>query len=64
MTRGPLFVKAKPVKDYVKKSGHRTGRGFLYALDVFIQKKLDQAVKVHNGSKKTLDGDVAAFIGL
>jgi hypothetical protein len=58
------FVRPSVVRKYLKEKERRVSPSFLYALDAFIQSKLDQAAKVHNGGKKTLDSEVAAFVGI
>lgn len=58
------FVRPSVVRKYLKEKGRRVSPSFIYALDGFIQKKLDQAVAVHNGGKKTVDVEVAAFVGI
>lgn len=58
------FIRPSVVRKYLKEKERRVSPSFLYALDGFIQAKLDQAAKVHNGGKKTLDVEVAAFVGI
>jgi hypothetical protein len=59
-----MFIKNSAIKKYLKERGRRVGKDFIHALDVFIQDKLDQAVKVHNGGKVTVDASIAGYIGL
>lgn len=58
------FLRPSVVRKYLKEKGRRVSPSFLFALDAFIQKKLDEAVKVHNGGKVTLDAEVAGFVGI
>lgn len=58
------FIKPAAVKKLLKEKGRRCSDSFLYALDGFIQTKLDQAAKVHNGGKVTVDAEVAGFVGI
>lgn len=44
--------------------GKRAGKDFLFALDVHIERMIKKACETHNGGKKTLDKDVATYIGL
>lgn len=57
-----IYIKPSTVRKFVKSHGKRTSKAFLEALDRYIEKKLLTAVTQHNGSKKTLDEAVAAFI--
>ena len=59
-----LLIKPSAVKAIAKKYSKRTGKDFLVMLNTHVHKKLAQAIAEHNGGKKTLDGEVGAFIGL
>ncbi len=58
------FIRPSVVRKFLKEKERRVSPSFLYALDAFVQKKLDEAAKVHNGGKKTLDAEVAGFVGI
>lgn len=58
------FVRTPQVKKYLKDKGRRVSPSFLYALDAYIQRKLDETAEVHNGGKVTVDADVAGFVGV
>lgn len=62
--KGIRYLCVARIKQKAKEKNRRVGSDFLMTLDVFIEKKIDQACGVHNGSKKTLDSAVAGFIGL
>ena len=55
------YIKPAAVKAFIKAHGKRTSHDFLAALDRYTEYKLKQAVEVHNGGKKTVDGGVAAY---
>lgn len=50
------------VKQMAKDAGKRVGRDFLSALDEVITKKIDAAIHIHNGGRKTLDASVVYYI--
>lgn len=57
------FLKASTVRKHVRLVyGKRMSKEFLLALDLFIERKLQQACHQHNGGKKTLDASLAAYI--
>lgn len=58
------FIRPSVARKYLKEKGRRVSPSFLYAFDAFLQRKFDQAASVHNGGKKTLDAEVAGFIGV
>ena len=58
------YVKEKSVRDYIKSKGRRCGLYFLVALDKHTEGNVEKACSVKNGSKKTLDADVANFVGI
>ena len=58
------YVKEKTVRDFAKSKGKRVGHDFFVLIDKFIESKVEKACAVKNGSKKTLDADVAKFVGL
>ena len=58
------LLNQKAVKDLVKSEGRRSGRGFIVALEAFVERKIRQACAVHNGGKKTLDRRIAEYVGI
>lgn len=58
------FLKVSHIKKYVHERDRRTSPSFLLALDAYVQTILDRAVKAHNGGKKTIDAEVAGFVGV
>lgn len=58
------YINQSSIKALVNKCGKRTGKDFLYSLDLFIEQKVKKACEVHNGSKKTLDSSVAGYVGI
>jgi len=58
------FIKPAGVRKYLKEKEKRVSPAFLYALEAFIQRKIDQAAAEHNGGKKTLDAEVAGYVGI
>jgi len=58
------MINVAQVKKYIHAKGWRVTPSFLYLLNDTILAKLDRACLVHNGGSKTLDVDVAAYVGL
>jgi len=58
------FLNVKAIKTYVKAGGKRTGKSFINRLDDHVLVLLQRAIKEHNGGKKTLDTEIAAYIGV
>jgi hypothetical protein len=58
------FINRKLVRELARSQGRRVGRSFMYALEDFVRRKIDQACKVHNGGKVTLDSSVAGYVGI
>jgi hypothetical protein len=56
------YIKAKNIRDCVKGHNKRVSKEFLEALDRYVHSKILQAVKEHNGGKKTLDSAIAGYI--
>ena len=59
-----LLLKPSTIKEIIKQSGKRSSKEFLQALNMHVHKKLQSAIACHNGGKKTLDQEVAAWCGL
>ncbi len=58
------YLNVSNIKKLAKEQNKRVGKDFLNSLDVFIYEKILKACRVHNGGKKTLDSDVASYIGI
>jgi antitoxin component YwqK of YwqJK toxin-antitoxin module len=58
------IINKKMVKAIAKANGKRVGRSFLYAVEVFLHRKIKQACEVHNGGAKTLDATIAGYVGI
>lgn len=58
------FVRSSEVRKHAKVMGRRVSPEFLCLLDAFVQERLDCALGVHNGGKKTLDATVAGYAGI
>ena len=59
-----LLIKPSVIKRMVKASGKRTSKEFLDALNTHVLGKVEMAITTHNGGKKTIDREVAVYIGL
>lgn len=59
-----MLLKLSLVRKYIKAKGKRVSPDFLRALNVHVNKKLEEACSVHNGGLKTLGTEVAILIGL
>lgn len=57
-----VYVKRSAVKRKIADAGKRCGKDFLDALDRHVDDVLGRALVVHNGSKKTLDAAVLAYV--
>jgi hypothetical protein len=55
------YLKPAAVKAFIKSHGKRTSHEYLAALDRYLEYKLKQAVELHNGGKKTVDGAVGSY---
>jgi hypothetical protein len=56
------YIKASVIKKLAQSKGKRAGKGFLEALDRFVERKVLQGLDTHNGNKKTLDHAIAGYI--
>lgn len=61
---GTIILKKQVVRDFVHNAGKQLTHEFFMALNDFAFKKLEQACGQHNGGKKRLDIEVAAFVGI
>lgn len=56
------YIRTAFVKQLAKEYNKRVGKDFLLALDAFVEEKIIKACETKNGSKITLDADVAGFV--
>lgn len=59
-----MYVVASAVKKLVKENGKRCSAQFLEALERHVERVVTNAAKYHNGGKKTVDIEVAAYCGI
>ena len=58
-----FLIKPAAVKKLIKGyNGKRTSKEFLLALDLYVERAVLKAAAEHNGGKKTVDADVAAYV--
>lgn len=55
-----VFIRVSAVKAAAKKSGRRTSKEFIQALDRHVDLLISRAAEQHNGGKKTLDAATLA----
>jgi hypothetical protein len=58
------FINRAAIRKLVKTKGRRVGADFLAAIDSFVARKVEIACTVKNGTKVTLDADVAVYVGI
>lgn len=59
------LLNQKQIKKYIKDNYKKSVSNiFMNTLNEFVRKQLDKAGQVHNGGKKTIDINIAYFIGL
>jgi hypothetical protein len=59
------YIKASAVKALVKATtGKRVSTNFLYILDGYVGRKVEEASKVNNGGLKTVNYEVAGWMGM
>jgi hypothetical protein len=58
------FIKPAAIRKMAKAAGRRVGKDFLMALENFVGRKVEIALTVKNGTKITLDADVAVYVGV
>lgn len=56
------YLKAATVRKLIKSHGKRVSSDFLASLDRYVEAKVADACKEHNGGKKTLDAALAAYM--
>lgn len=59
-----MTINKKAVKEIAKIHNKRVSKAFIDILDGFVTRKIETACVIHNGSKITLDEQIAGFIGL
>lgn len=55
------LIKSARVRAIVKASGKRVSNAYILMLDEHVSRKLEAAIKAHNGGKKTIDETVGAY---
>lgn len=58
------FVRSSKIRQAANRQGRRVSKSFIHALDAFVQRKIEAACRAHNGGKKTLDFEIAAYVGI
>ena len=58
------FIKESALRELAKNSGKRVSYDFFQLFDRFVGEKMEKAIATKNGSKKTLDVEVAKYVGL
>lgn len=58
------FIKENALRQHAKAKGRRVSYDFFQLFDRFVEMKMNKACETKNGSKITLDIDVAKHIGL
>lgn len=56
------YIKTSAIKKLAKANCKRAGKEFINALDRYVEKKVMEALREHNGGKKTLDSALAGYI--
>lgn len=59
-----MLIKASLVRKLAKQEGRRISKQFLVLLDDYIRMKIQQACRVHNGGRITLNAEIAGLVGL
>jgi len=57
------YTNVSAIKKYCKDKERRVGKDFLNQIDIMIEEKLQSACGIKNGGKKTLDREVAIYVG-
>lgn len=55
------YIRTSIVRRLAKANGKRVSKAFLYAVDAYIERKIIAACNEHNGGRKTLTADIAAY---
>jgi hypothetical protein len=56
------YLKPSAIRRTIRDGGKRCGADFLQALDRYVDTLLTRALTTHNGSKKTVDASVLAYL--
>jgi hypothetical protein len=56
------YLKSSAIRRRIRESGKRCGSDFLQALDRYVDVLCERAVQTHNGSRKTVDASVLAYL--
>lgn len=57
------YIVVNAVKKEAKLAGKRVGKDFISRLDAHVDSLVQKACKTYNGGRKTLDLEVAAYVG-
>lgn len=57
------FINEYQIEEFCKKHGRRAGKDFKSHINGFIMERLKKAIEIKNGGKKTLDAEVAQYVG-
>jgi len=57
------YLNASAVRKVCKENGKRAGRDFMFNLNAKVCEFVQDACKVHNGGRVTLDAAVAGIVG-
>lgn len=55
------YIKSARVRAMVKVAGKRVSNAYIMMLDEHVSRKVEAAIKTHNGGKKTIDETVGAY---
>jgi hypothetical protein len=58
------FIKENALRQFAKSKGRRVSYDFFQLFDRFVEQKMEKACTTKNGSKVTLDVEVAKYVGL
>ena len=58
-----MLINVKAVKEHCRKKGRRVGKDFLFAVNAYLQIRLDKACDIKDGGRKTLNRAVAEYTG-
>jgi len=64
MSHEKWLISPGRVKTFLHSRGKRVSPEFLRQVNFFLEHKLEVACLVHNGGKKTLDREIAAYVGM
>ena len=55
------YLNASNIRKLAKTKGKRVSKGYLLALDVWIETKIESSCRLHNGGKATLVAELLGF---